>query len=208
QLPMMTAHQAAVAGATQRAEQIRARCLRLEVSNESICHHVRRPVHAGSGIKLFNRLAHKKTDTPQQLGAIVHQPRHHLALRNTQVAQSIAHLAHTAGQGSVSALVAVLLYGNIVTKTSSRKRSQSPRALGRGMWSERFASLRLARPSAAVLYVVSKSEDPPWNASSVSGSGNHRSRQAPGRYETGGDRKPCAFNWLNLRFASNATQDL
>src|SRR5690606_9896241 len=30
------------------------------------------------------------------------QPRHHLALRNTQVAQSIAHLAHTAGQGSVS----------------------------------------------------------------------------------------------------------
>src|SRR5690606_6525556 len=31
------------------------------------------------------------------------QPRHHLALRNAQVAQSIAHLAHTAGQGSVSA---------------------------------------------------------------------------------------------------------
>src|SRR5690606_41903482 len=54
-----------MAGATERAEQIRARCLRLEVSNESICHHVRRPVHAGSGIKLFNRLAHKKTDTPR-----------------------------------------------------------------------------------------------------------------------------------------------
>src|SRR5690606_12048958 len=84
-------HQAAVAGATQRAEQIRARCLRLEVSNESICHHVRRPVHAGSGIKLFNRLAHKKTDTPprpavlrnKKTAASEKRPRFHKPLRNT-----------------------------------------------------------------------------------------------------------------------------
>ncbi|MGE4370820.1 MAG: hypothetical protein AB7E12_14200, partial [Burkholderiaceae bacterium] len=41
-----------------------ARCFRLEVGHESVCHHVRRPVHTGQRVKLLNRLAHKKTDTP------------------------------------------------------------------------------------------------------------------------------------------------
>ncbi len=62
--------QAAVAGATQRAEQVRARRLRLEISHESVCHHVRRPVHTGQRLSCSTASPTKRRILPRN---VMHQ---------------------------------------------------------------------------------------------------------------------------------------